>query len=646
MFIGIKMFSKCKKVLVRKIVNCQLSIINCSKGCAVFAVAAAILCGLLNPMTASAECSSVSISADNRTDIENGINALIEKNKAFTPSVSITVFDDKQDICSVVYGSADMENGAAADENTVYEWGSISKTLVWTSAMQLYERGMLDLNGDIRGLLPEGFLKKLKYDEPITMLDLMNHSAGFLSPYKDMETANVDEIMTLEDALREIEPAQVYCPGEVIAYSNYGAALAGYVVERVSGMDFADYVKVNIFDRLGMEHTAIRPDLSDNEWVAEQRVKTHCCVRGADGLESLGECRRYIHIYPAGGACGTISDLALFAKSFLCDSKDCPLFDKDETLDEMLAPSLYFADGKTPRSCHGLQTEIAGTTLLGHGGNTEGFTSLMQFDITGKTGFVMMINKQSDGTYSRGLNELFYGALEFPETADGFTEYDISGHYILTGGMFETGCFSAYGFLTDRMYIEKRDGEYVCEGRGIVSAVQISDNAARVKLITGNEYLFFIRADGGKVRALENDLLDFVRVSEFEYYLGWVILALMFAGMAVLTVLAVIHFIQLRKHTSSERSFKLIEALTGACAAAIAAATALLAVLGYESSAARTVICVSIAVLSAALSVGTIINIIGGIRGKLGKRVFVLECLCAVFIVVGVVYWRLYQYSC
>ncbi len=52
-------------------------------------------------------------------------------------------------------------------------------------------------------------------------------------------------------------------------------------------------------------------------------------------FEPLGECRRYIHIYPAGSACGTVSDLALFAKTFLCDSKDCPLFDKDETLDEM-----------------------------------------------------------------------------------------------------------------------------------------------------------------------------------------------------------------------------------------------------------------------------------------------------------------------
>lgn len=604
-----------------------------------------ILCSLFEPLMINAESLNADISADNRFNIENEINEFIEKAEAVTPSVSITVFDDKQNIYSVVYGDADMENGIAADENTVYEWGSISKVLVWTSAMQLYEQGRLDLNKDIRGYLPDGYLKKLKYDEPITMIDLMNHSAGFLSPYKEMETEDIDGIMSLEEALREIEPAQVYPPGEVTAYSNYGAALAGYVVERVSGMDFADYVNENIFDRLGMEHTAIRPDLSDNVWVTEQRKKTHCYAQIGNGLEPLGECRRYIHIYPAGGACGTVSDLALFAKAFLCDSKDCPLFDKDETLDEMLTPTLYFADGKTPRSCHGLQADSAGVLLLGHGGNTEGFTSLMQFDPNSKTGFVMMINKQGDRVYRGELLDTLYGSLNIAAiTTDSFNKYDLSGHYIMTGGTFETGCFSIYSFLSDRFHVSEQDGKYIGSS-GVVSITQISDHAAIVKLIDGNENLYFIRTDdSGELIGLENTSLDFIKISSFEYYCGCIVLVLMIVGMAFMAIMTVIHFIKLKKFKGQEiYKFKLYETLMGITVIAITVSIILLFDLGSESETVRIITCVLNAVLSVILLVMNFVSI----RSKPNKGIsciFIIESLCSIFIVVGVVYWKLYQF--
>ena len=306
-------------------------------------------------------------------EVQLKIRDFIENNKDKTPAVAIRVFGKDEDIFNVVYGKSDIENDVVADDNTVFEWGSISKVLVWVSAMQLYEQGKLDLYADIREYLPEGFLSNLKYDDTITMLNLMNHDAGFMSPYKDMETTNVGDLMTLKEALQEIAPMQAYRPGEVVAYSNYGAALAAYIVECVSGMDYADYVKTNIFDKLGMEHTSIRPDCSDNPWVMDKRNETHCyAFSGEDGLVSLGECRYYIQIYPAGAACGTAEDLQIFARSFLCSSENCPLFAKDTTLDEMLSPSKYYADGITPRFCHGLMVEQSGIMLLGHGGNTSG----------------------------------------------------------------------------------------------------------------------------------------------------------------------------------------------------------------------------------------------------------------------------------
>ena len=109
-------------------------------------------------------------------EIEKAVeNAAKDKNCV---SAAVAVFSG-DDIYTKYYGNADAENDIVTDENTVYEWGSVSKTMVWVSAMQLYEQGKLDLNEDVRKYLPEGFLKKLKYDTPITMIDLMNHKGGW-----------------------------------------------------------------------------------------------------------------------------------------------------------------------------------------------------------------------------------------------------------------------------------------------------------------------------------------------------------------------------------------------------------------------------------------------------------------------------------
>lgn len=608
-------------------------------------VAIAIVVSMLQPMTVKAADTQSMIQAENKSDIEEKIHKLIEENKDATPSVAIAVFDDSQMISTVIEGKSDVENNIMADENTVYEWGSVSKVLVWTSAMQLHERGMLDLNKDIREYLPNGFLKKLKYDKPITMLDLMNHSAGFLTPYKDMETDDINHIMSLEEALREIEPAQAYEPGKTVAYSNYGAALAGYVIERISGMSYADYVNQNIFDRLGMEHTAIRPDLSDNEWVREQRRKTHCYIMGENGLVSLQECRRYIHLYPAGGACGTIGDLALFTKAFLSDSATCPLFDQATTLDEMLSASLYFSDGKTPRLCHGLMTEKVGLTTIGHGGNTEGFTSLIQFDPKEKTGFVMMINKQMDRIYQSELMNVLYQPVDFSSLkTENFHQYEFSGTYNITGGTFETGCFSLYHFFNDKFEVKKQNGTYA-GSLGVTEVEQISDNAALFKLITGSENLVFLKTDdNGKFVGFENECFDFIKISSFEYYSGWTVFILMCVGLLLMVILAVKHFVSMKKDQWQEdRTFMRMEILMNFMGLMMVICICLMLKMNMASELVRMILCISIAILTVALWA---LNVISWMKKpKIQPCVsLIVETLCSTFITVGVIYWRLFQF--
>ncbi|MGI6005623.1 MAG: serine hydrolase domain-containing protein, partial [Christensenellales bacterium] len=97
-----------------------------------------------------------------------------------SPGAAVVVVKDGRIIFSKGYGYADVENNLAVDPaETVFEYASVSKLFVYVTLMRLAEEGKLDLDADIRAYLPEGFLKKLRYDEPITFMHVMNHTAGF-----------------------------------------------------------------------------------------------------------------------------------------------------------------------------------------------------------------------------------------------------------------------------------------------------------------------------------------------------------------------------------------------------------------------------------------------------------------------------------
>ena len=505
------------------------------------------------PAAAEETDKQVKVSYENREEVNKVLLDFIDEYKTKTPSVSITVFDDKQDICNIAYGYANIDGNIEADENTVYEWGSVSKLLVWTSAMQLYEQGKLDLNEDIRNYLPSGFLKNLSYDDPITMLDLMNHSAGFQETTSEIESENITDIVPLDQALKDSAPAQVARPGETVSYSNWGAALGGYVVSCVSGMDYVDYVNQNIFDKLGMEHTYLSPDASDNEWAAEQRHQLHSYMLGFfdDSMTDMGECRKYINLYPAGSAGGTISDMAIFAKALLCDSKDCPLFEKDDTLDLMLSSSWTFADG-TPRICHGMFYSLYGDGLYGHGGNTEGCSSDLQLDLKNKTGYVMMINTQSDRVYTQGLPEVLYGNKEIPEES-GFEKVDISGHYRFGRSCGGAGMLKIGSPIEDPLTITKTENGFTGTN-GIEKLEQISDSFLKVTLINNTTRYYAIKKDsnGNPIMLESFQAIDLRKLSDAEFYTDWIMIILLVLSLVVCAVLFLFHLIRARKFKNTE----------------------------------------------------------------------------------------------
>ena len=195
------------------------------------------------------------------SEIGSSIDSYIKEREAGLASCAVSVFNENGIIYNGYYGYADIKNNVVADTETVYEWGSTSKILVWTSVMQQWEQGNIDLEADIREYLPDEFLTKLQYpDEKITMLNLMNHNAGFQESFYENQMAAPDDVYdTLEEAVKACECYQAFHVGEYTAYSNWGTALAAYIVEQTSGTDYVTYVNENIFEPLGMVHSSIDP---------------------------------------------------------------------------------------------------------------------------------------------------------------------------------------------------------------------------------------------------------------------------------------------------------------------------------------------------------------------------------------------------
>lgn len=419
-----------------------------------------------------------------------------------TAAVSVAAVKDGRDIFDKAYGFADIEDQIAADTDTVFEWGSCTKLLVWTSVMQLVEQGKLDLETDIREYLPEGFLRKLKYKAPISLLNLMNHNAGWQELSTDLWFFAEEDVPELGAALHHLEPRQVNPPGKVVAYSNYGVALAGYIVELQSGQPFHTYVQEHIFDVLGMDHTSIHPTQQDNPSVAEGRSQ----IQGyTTKLDLVKKNRGYLSIYPAGSAIGTAKDAAKFVAALMpAIGRTSPLFHGNATLKEFLSPSLNYEGTDLPRIAHGFFAMNYAVPALEHVGNTLGFTSKFVLDPESRFGMVVMTNQYNEWNFSSGLVDKVFGAYlpaaysgELPDSSQ------VAGEYISARRV-------VHGFTKIRDFLHPKkitasNGLYLNDNDQSWS--QISPDAYVPVYQSG--FMYFVRDAGGTVIKFSNPSNDF-----------------------------------------------------------------------------------------------------------------------------------------
>ena len=403
---------------------------------------ALVTCGLLVLGAAHAYADQQKLPSGTPYDqIGQKIENYYQEHEKTSAGLATTVFDkDGNTLYQKNFGYMDKEKKLAVDDKSVFEWGSTTKITVWVSVMQLWEEGKIDLKTDIREYLPQNLLKNLKYDKPITMLDLMNHQAGFedyplyIGSDKDL------------GALMKKTPSQIYEPGTVTSYSNYGTALAGYIVERVSGQSFADYVHEHIFQPLGMEHTALKPDLSDNRYVQKQREKEK--TYDTEGNLLKGDVPFVLGEYPAGRATGTFFDLKRFAQALL---QKKTLFKRAETWENFYSASHTYPGTDVPVNAHGLwATEFENTRTLGHGGNSPGFTTSLLLDLKSGIGSVVTVNQRNEFHFAIAMPDLIYGKKKEASKA---SQRDFQAGFYREARIFSKGPLSIFRVFKSTSYL-------------------------------------------------------------------------------------------------------------------------------------------------------------------------------------------------
>ncbi|HEX4387967.1 MAG TPA: serine hydrolase [Steroidobacteraceae bacterium] len=299
----------------------------------------------------------------------------------------IAVVKDGNVVLEQGYGYADVaEKTPMQAQQTMVRPGSTSKLFTWTAVMQLVQQGKIDLNRDVNAYLD--FKITSANGQPITMLDLMNHRAGFEEGLKDILAIDPHRLQSTEAYLKQHPRPMLFAPGEVPAYSNYGAALAGYIVQRVSGEPFASYIEHHIFQPLGMAHSTFVQPLPE-------RFKAEMS-RGYPTASLPPQPYELIIPAPAGSMATTAADMTRFMIAHLQQGRlgDFEMLDP-QTARLMHSPSETAIPGFSTMA-HGFFSETRnGRTLIGHGGDSVVFHT--EFDLLPEEGVGIFYNFNSRG---------------------------------------------------------------------------------------------------------------------------------------------------------------------------------------------------------------------------------------------------------
>ncbi|WP_447726152.1 serine hydrolase domain-containing protein [Sphingomonas koreensis] len=310
----------------------------------------------------------------------------------------VVVVKDGQVLTQRGFGYADVAKRTPVDpDRTLFRPGSVSKLFTWTAVMQQVEAGRIDLDKDVNAYLD--FQIPAYQGKPVTMRQLMTHTAGFEEHGKRTIFEDIKFQISLSDYVK-VQPKRIYAAGTTPSYSNYGTALAGYIVERVSKMPFDDYVEQRIFQPLGMSQSTFRQPLPKGFAPAMAAGYR----KGSDApskFEIVGPA-------PAGSLSSTGADMAKFMIAHL--NQGAGLM-KPETARTMHDTPLTLLPPLNRMELGFFETNINGRQVIAHLGDTQLFHTALHLFMNEKIGLYLSLNatgeQGSAGPVRKALFEKF-----------------------------------------------------------------------------------------------------------------------------------------------------------------------------------------------------------------------------------------------
>jgi CubicO group peptidase (beta-lactamase class C family) len=401
-----------------------------------------------------------------RADLEAWLDGLVPYalERGDLAGTVIVVVKNGEVLLKKGYGHADVARGRAMDaDRTLMRIGSVSKLFTWTAVMQLVEQGRLDLDKDVSEYLD--FRLPAAFDKPVTMRQLMAHRGGFEEGLKAVLITDPSLFISTEQYLKDYPRPRVFSPGEVPAYSNYGTALAGYIVQRISGEPFESYVEQHIFAPLQMTRSTVRQPLP--EQFASDMSQGYMKGSGAPLPFEL------ITTAPAGSVTTTAADMAQFMLAYLQQGRvDDGQILSAETVREMQSGKGGFdvPAGFDTMSYGFFDARKNGRRVIGHGGDTILFHSDLNLLPEDGVGIFMSVNSRGaeDAVYAlrSGLFDAFMDRyFPVPKHASAATALEtavedaqrIAGRYE-SSRRIDTGFLSLFYMLSQTVIVANPDG--------------------------------------------------------------------------------------------------------------------------------------------------------------------------------------------
>lgn len=352
-----------------------------------------------------AACTNTPEQLSVKTTELNKLFAALEKDEAFNGVVLVT--DKGKVIFKKAIGYSNFEEAKRLTLQSAFDIASISKTITAIAVHMLVEWGMLSLDDPITEFFP-----KLPYNT-VTIRGLLSHTSGLFDVYGEKELrekfyafygktdppyGNKDYLAFLE----KYKPPLIDNPGEQYKYSNTGYVLLGLVVEKVTGQEFDEFLKQNIFKPAGMEHAVVFSKLKDKK------------VPGMAGGYRYDQEKGVVP-NPDPNAPPSMYGLTYGDDDITCTAGDLLAFDqalhsgellKSETLNMILTPQTL-NDGTISGYALGFRVaEMDNHRYITHTGGTSGFSSYCKFSRPENDNTVILFtNVTSEGSTFRAIYE-------------------------------------------------------------------------------------------------------------------------------------------------------------------------------------------------------------------------------------------------